>query len=65
MRSAVIGTPKTADRLAMALAVATGFASMGLFAYGGRPTLVPLGWTPAAPTRRTSGRPTTAPSSIC
>jgi len=44
----VIETPKTADRLVMALAVATGVASMGLFAWGGRPTLVPLGWTPDA-----------------
>ncbi|MCU0250556.1 MAG: hypothetical protein MUE61_10125 [Vicinamibacterales bacterium] len=39
---------KIADRLMMALAVATGVASMGLFAWAGRPTLVPLGWTPAA-----------------
>ena len=44
----MIGNPKNADRLVMALAVAAGFASMGLFAWAGRPTLVPLGWTPGA-----------------
>jgi protein-S-isoprenylcysteine O-methyltransferase Ste14 len=44
----VTGQTKTADRLVMALAVATGFASMGLFAWAGRPTIVPLGWPPKA-----------------
>jgi protein-S-isoprenylcysteine O-methyltransferase Ste14 len=32
----------------MALAVATGVASMGLFAWDGRPTFVPLAWPPRA-----------------
>ena len=36
------GPPRAADRVMMALAVASGVASMGLFAWDGRPTLVPL-----------------------
>ena len=44
----MIGNPKTADRLMMVLAVATGVASMGLFAWDDRPTFVPLMWPPAA-----------------
>ena len=46
--SSPTGQPRNADRLVMALAVATGVASMGLFAWAGRPTLVPLGWPPGA-----------------
>jgi len=42
------GTTKTADRLMMALAVMTGVASIGLFAWDARPTFVPLGWPPRA-----------------
>jgi protein-S-isoprenylcysteine O-methyltransferase Ste14 len=44
----VTGKPNAADRLVMALAVATGFVSMGLFAWAGRPTIIPLGWTAGA-----------------
>ena len=40
------GPGRTADRIVMALAVATGVASIGLFAWDGRPTFVPLMWPP-------------------
>ena len=40
------GLPRAADRPVMAPAVATGVASMGLFARDGRPALVPLKWPP-------------------
>ena len=42
------GPGRAADRLVMALAVATGVASMGLFAWDGRPTCVPLTWPPGS-----------------
>jgi protein-S-isoprenylcysteine O-methyltransferase Ste14 len=44
----VNGKTRTADRLMMALAVVTGVASIGLFAWDARPTLVPLMWPPRA-----------------
>jgi len=40
-------TARAADRLMMALAVATGAGSMVLFAWDSRPTLVPMMWPPA------------------
>jgi methanethiol S-methyltransferase len=39
---------RAADRLMIALAVVTGVGSIGLFAWDGRPTLVPMAWPPGA-----------------
>jgi protein-S-isoprenylcysteine O-methyltransferase Ste14 len=44
----VNGNARTADYLVIALAVALGAGSIGLFAWDTRPTFVPLGWRPGA-----------------